>query len=313
MSAYADAGTPIFQKQGGTLEHRRGIAAGVAAYAVWGASPLFWNAIKQIPPFEILSWRVLWALLLLMLAVAARRRGAVLRHAIAHRKTLALAVVSGALITFNWALFIWAVTHGRIVEVSLGYYINPLISVALGVVVLREELSRAARVAVMIAGFGVAVMALADGQFPWISLSLAATFAIYGLLKKQAEAAPPVEGLLLEVGTAVIPLGGYLALLIAHNQSVAAASLEPWSLLPFTGVITIVPLLLFGVAAQRIPLSTVGMLQYLAPTIQLALGVGLYQEEVSASGLFGFASVWVALGIFTADSLRATRSSESAR
>lgn len=286
------------------MEYRRGIVAGISAYVIWGASPIFWNAIKIIPPFEVLAWRVLWALLFLALFILAARRGEALRGAVRNRRTLKIAMSSGALLTINWALFIWAVTHDHIVEVSLGYYINPLMSVALAVVVLHEGLSRGAQIAVAVAAFGVIVMTVAAGQTPWISLTLALTFALYGLLKKQADAAPPFEGLLLEVATASIPLAIYLLWLIATGSSEVTASSESWALLPFTGLITIVPLVLFATAAQRIPLAAVGMLQYLAPTIQLALGVLLYGEAVSSGELFGFASVWIALSIFAADSLR---------
>lgn len=289
------------------MEYRRGIVAGVAAYVVWGGSVIFWNAIKVVPPFEVLAWRVVWALLFLSLFVLVTRRGRVLQGAIRNRRTLGIAVTSGALLTVNWALFIWAVTNGHIVDVSLGYYINPLMSVALAVLVLRESLSRGARIAVAIATLGVGVMTVAAGQIPWISLLLAVTFALYGLLKKQADAAPPFEGLLLEVATAIVPLATYLIYLIATDNSNVVASRESWALLPFTGLITIVPLLLFAMAAQRIPLAAVGMLQYLAPTIQLGLGVLLYGEIVSPGQLFGFASVWIALGIFAIDSLRNAR------
>jgi chloramphenicol-sensitive protein RarD len=242
-----------------------------------------------------------------------RRRPAVLRSALTHRRTVGIAISAGGILTFNWALFIWAVTNGHIVEASLGYYINPLMSVAFGVALLGERLSRAVWIAVAIATLGVAVMTLATGELPWISLCLAVSFAFYGLFKKHVDAAPPVEGLSIEVTTAAIPLGCYLAYLIVQDQSVIVASSEDWLLLPISGVITVVPLLLFGMAAQRIPLSTVGMLQYIAPTIQLILGVALYGEELTPGEMFGFASVWIALGIFSLDSLRALRTSAVSR
>lgn len=291
------------------MDLKRGIAAGIAAYLVWGASPIFWNAVKQVPPFEILAWRVVFALLLLAGVVLATRRTAVLRRVVTSPRTLGLALASGALLSINWTLFIWAVTNGRIVECSLGYYINPLMSVVLGVVVLRERLSRATRIAVGVAAVGVSVMTIAGGRLPWIALTLAVTFAIYGLLKKQAGAGPPIEGLLTEVGTATLPLGIYLAWLLVQDQSTAAAAPETWPLLPFTGVITVVPLLLFGFAAQRIPLSTVGMLQYLAPTLQFGIGVWMYDEALSGPQVFGFVTIWIALALFALDNWRATRPS----
>jgi chloramphenicol-sensitive protein RarD len=290
------------------VDYRRGIIAGISAYVLWGASPVFWNAIKVVPPLEVLAWRVVWALLFLALFILVTRRGEVLRTAYRNPRTRMIAMASGALLTANWALFIWAVTHEHLVEISLGYYINPLMSVALAVVMLGESLSRAARLAVAITALGVIVMTIAAGEAPWISLSLAITFAIYGLLKKQPDAAPPFEALLLESATAAVPLFAYLAWLIWNHDSVVTTSTESWALLPFTGLITIAPLVLFATAAQHIPLATLGMLQYLAPTIQLGLGVWLYGEAVSRGQFIGFVTVWIALGIFAVDSARALRS-----
>jgi chloramphenicol-sensitive protein RarD len=290
------------------VDYRRGIIAGISAYWLWGASPIFWNAIKMVPPLELLAWRVVWALLFLALFILVTRRGEVLRMAYRNPRTRMIAMASGALLTVNWALFIWAVTHEHLVEISLGYYINPLMSVTLAVLVLGESLSRAARLAVAMTAGAVIVMTIAAGETPWISLSLAITFALYGLLKKQPDAAPPFEALMLESATAAVPLFAYLAWLILNNDSVVTASTESWALLPFTGLITIAPLVLFATAAQRIPLVTLGMLQYLAPTIQLGLGVWLYGEAVSRGQFIGFVTVWIALGIFAVDSARTLRS-----
>lgn len=290
------------------MDYRRGIIAGISAYWLWGASPIFWNAIKMVPPLELLAWRVVWALLFLALFILVTRRGEVLRMAYRNPRTRMIAMASGALLTVNWALFIWAVTHEHLVEISLGYYINPLMSVTLAVLVLGESLSRAARLAVAMTAGAVIVMTIAAGETPWISLSLAITFALYGLLKKQPDAAPPFEALMLESATAAVPLFAYLAWLILNNDSVVTASTESWALLPFTGLITIAPLVLFATAAQRIPLATLGMLQYLAPTIQLGLGVWLYGEAVSRGQFIGFVTVWIALGIFAVDSARTLRS-----
>jgi len=291
------------------LEFRRGIVAGIAAYVIWGGSPIYWNLIREVPPPEALSWRVVWAVLILLLVLAARRGfGALCRFA-RQPRTLAFSVASGGLLALNWGLFLWAVTSGHIVEVSLGYYINPLMSVALGVVILREHLNRATRIAVSIAALGVGVMTFAGEQFPWIALSLAVSFALYGLFKKRPEAAPPLEGLLIEAATVAVPVVLYLTVLIGQNQSVVVESGEYWGWIPWSGAITVVPLLLFGIAAQRIPLSTVGMLQYLAPTLQLILGIYLYEESMSGAEMFGFASVWLALGIFAFDGIVRSRAS----
>lgn len=293
------------------MEFRRGIIAGIAAYVLWGGSPIYWNAIREVPPAEVLAWRVILAVLILLFVLFARRQFGAFRRVVGRPKTLALGVAAGCLLTVNWGLFLWAVTSGHIVEVSLGYYINPLMSVALGVLILREQLSFGTRLAVGIAALGVVVMTFAGQQFPWISLGLAVSFGLYGLLKKQPDAAPPLEGLLIETTTVVVPLGVYLMILIAGNQSVAMESRELWTLLPWSGVMTVAPLLLFGFAVQRIPLSTVGMLQYLAPTLQLIIGVYVYNESVSDAEMFGFASIWLALGIFAFDTIRASRATRA--
>lgn len=294
------------------MDIRRGILCGIAAYLVWGGSPIFWKSVEHVPAAEVLAWRVLCALLLLLIVVAVKRRWLALREAVTRRRTLAIGVISGALLMFNWGLFLWAVTHDHIVEVSLGYYINPLMSVALGVVVMKERLSSVVQLAIAIAAVGVAVMTFAAGELPWISLCLAVTFAMYGLLKKHSDAAQPIEGLVIEVATTCIPLGLYLVILISVGESQVVADGVYWTWLPFTGLITVVPLLLFGVSAQLIPLSMVGMLQYLAPTLHLAIGLMLYGESVSPGQVFGFVSIWIALGIYGFDSLRGSRTDATA-
>ena len=286
------------------MDFRRGIIAGIAAYLIWGGSPIYWNAIKEVSPSEALSWRVVFAILILLFVIGVRGRWSVLFRAVSNRQTLLISVASGALLTANWAIFLWAVTTGHIVEASLGYYINPLMSVALGVVILRERLSFAAKISVAIASLAVVIMTLAGEELPWIALSLAVTFALYGLMKKQPDAAPPLEGLFIETTTAVLPLGLYLIYLVTQEQSIVTTSHEHWAVIPLSGVITVAPLLLFGISAQRIPLSTLGMLQYLAPTIQLAIGVYLYSEVATTAQAFGFIFVWIALGIYAFDSMR---------
>jgi chloramphenicol-sensitive protein RarD len=286
------------------LEFRRGVIAAVAAYVIWGGSPIYWNIIRDVPPSEALSWRVIWAVLILFVVLVAGRHLAVLRRLARQPRTLMLSVIAGCLLSVNWGLFLWAVTSGHIVEVSLGYYINPLMSVALGVLVLRERLSFGTWAAVSIAASGVAVMTYAGQELPLIALGVAVSFGLYGLLKKQPNAAPPLEGLLIEMITVAIPFGVFLMVLIARNESVVVETGDHWALIPWSGAITVAPLLLFGIAAQRIPLSTVGMLQYLAPTIQLLIGLYLYDETMSNAEKFGFAAVWLALGIFVFETIR---------
>ena len=282
----------------------RAIMAGLGAYLIWGGSPIYWNAIKHVPPAEALSWRVVWAILILLGVLAVRNQWGVLLGALRTPKTLWISIAAGLLLSINWAIFLWAVTSGHIVEVSLGYYINPLMSVALGVLILRERLSPGARLSVAIATVAVTVMTVAGDEWPWIALSLASTFAIYGLLKKQPEAAPPLESLLIESTTALIPLSIYLIYLIVQGESVVMASEDHPLLIPLSGLITISPLILFGIAARGLPLSTLGMFQYLAPTLQLILGLYFYGEEASPAEIFGFVSVWVALAVYAFDGLR---------
>ena len=282
----------------------RAIMAGIGAYLIWGGSPLYWNAIKHVPPAEALSWRVIWAIAILLGVLAVRSQWSVLFRVLTTPRTLLISVLAGGLLGVNWAIFIWAVTTGHIVEVSLGYYINPLMSVALGVMILRERLSMGARFSVGIASLGVIVMTVAGDEWPWIALSLASSFAFYGLLKKQPEAAPPLEGLLVEATTVAIPLSVYLVFLVLEGESAVVTSKDHWVLVPFSGLITVAPLLLFGIAARSVPLSTLGMLQYLAPTLQLLAGIYLFQEVATPAEIFGFASVWLALIIYAVDGLR---------
>ena len=278
--------------------------AGIGAYLIWGGSPIYWNAIDHVPPAEALSWRVVWAIVILLVVLAIRSQWSVLFRAVTTPKTLLISIAAGLLLSVNWAIFLWAVTAGHIVEVSLGYYINPLMTVALGVLILREELSRGARLAVAIATLGVVVMTLSGEEWPWIAVSLALTFALYGLLKKQPETAPPLESLLVEASTAVLPLSIYLFYLVSRGESVVIQSVQDALLIPFSGLITVSPLLLFGIAARGMPLSTLGMLQYLAPTLQLILGLYLYGEVATPAEVFGFISVWLAIAIYAGDRLR---------
>ena len=283
---------------------RRAILAGVGAYLIWGGSPIYWNAIDHVPPAEALSWRVVWAIVILLVVVTIRGQWAVLFRVVTTPKTFLISIGAGLLLSVNWAIFLWAVTSGHIVEVSLGYYINPLMSVALGGLILREKLRPGGRLAVAIASLAVIVMTLSGEEWPWVALSLALTFALYGLLKKQPEAAPPLESLLVEAATVVLPISIYLVYLMIQRESVVLTSVQDVLLIPFSGLITVCPLLLFGIAARGMPLSTLGMLQYLAPTLQLILGLHLYGEVATPADVFGFVSVWLALAIYAFDSLR---------
>jgi chloramphenicol-sensitive protein RarD len=289
-------------------EHTKGMWYGVAAYVVWGLSPLFWNLIDGVAATDLLVFRVAFSLPILAIAITMRGlwRSTVrdFSNAASRRVTVAAAI----LLAVNWGLFIWAVTNGNVLEASLGYFINPLVSVALGVIVLHERLRRPQWVAIGIATAGVIGMGIRLGSVPWISLTLAFSFGVYGLLKKSPAAARPLPGLFGEITVLVLPA---LILLVAvRDTGTASVGLDPLGVafMVGTGVITVVPLLLFGAAAQRIKLATVGILQYIAPTLQLLVGVLLLDEHLTADRMIGFVMVWIALVLYTVDNVRSSRS-----
>ncbi len=286
------------------MEQRKGIWLAVAAYSFWGIVPIFWKALDSVPALELLSHRIVWAVPLLFLLIVGRKHAGVLRDSFRTPGTAATAMAGGVLLSINWGTFVWAITTSHIVEASLGYFINPLVSVALGVVVLREHLSPAQRIAVGIAVIGVAGMTVLSGVLPWISLILAFSFGTYGLLKKRKAAAPPIEGLFMESTFVAVPALVYLWILAGNGTGSLGSSTTTTLLLIAAGAVTIFPLVLFGAAAQRIPLSTLGILQYIAPILQLLVGVVLYGEAVSSGEWFGFVLVWIALAVFTIDNAR---------
>jgi chloramphenicol-sensitive protein RarD len=290
------------------MEHRKGVWYGIAAYVLWGLTPIFWKAFDDVPALELLAHRILWAVPLLALVVTIRHRWPAFVRIFSARPTRLLAAAAGTLLTINWGVYVWAVTSGHIVDASLGYFINPLVSVALGVIMLRERLRPAQQVAVGIAAVGVAGMALMVGTLPWVSLTLAFSFGIYGLLKKQPDAAPPLDGLFAEISVVAIPVIIFLALLAGSGEGSFGGDPATTMLLIAAGAVTVAPLFLFGASAQRLPLWMVGLLQYIAPTLQLLLGVWLYGEAITGGELFGFGLVWIALALFTFDSFRFTRS-----
>lgn len=290
------------------MESKRGIWYAVAAYAVWGLSPLFWNLVPAIGAINLLFNRVIWSVPMLgLVLIGTGKLRSVPRSYASWRSRLVTAAAAG-LLAVNWALFLWSITNSRIVEVSLGYFINPLVSVALGVVILGERLRPLQWIAVAIATAGVAGMTISVGAVPWISLILAFSFGTYGLLKKWPETPSPVVSLFGESTLLAVP--ALFAILFIWEPSGPAFgdSVRVTTFLVATGLMTIVPLLLFGAAAKRIPLSTIGLLQYIAPSMQFALGVFLYGEALTQDKLIGFAVVWVALILYSYDSFRKLRS-----
>jgi chloramphenicol-sensitive protein RarD len=280
-----------------------GVGLGFAAYLTWGFLPLYMKAVGSVPALEILAHRVLWSLLLLAGLIVVARRLPALRALIAAPRTLALLGVTALLIGVNWLIYIWAVNAGRVLDTSLGYFINPLVNVALGVLVLRERLRRAQIGAVGLAAVGVAVLAIAGGGLPWISLALAFSFSAYGLIRKMAPV-DPLTGLLAETAL-LAPLSAFYLLSLGSGSFGADRGTD--LLLVLSGVITAAPLLLFAAAGKRLRYATLGLLQYIAPTIQFLLAVLLYEEPLSQAHIVTFLCIWTGLVIYAADALAAGR------
>lgn len=288
-------------------ERRAGTAAGLSAYLLWGCFPLYFPLLEPAGGVEIVAHRVVWSLLFVALLLTVLRRWGLVRAAVTDRRTLLVLAGASALIAANWLVFVYGVNSGHVVETSLGYFVNPLVSVLLGVVVFSERLRPLQWTAVGLAAVAVLVLTVDYGRPPWIALTLAATFGAYGLLKKlvRVEAAP---GLLVETLVALLPALVVLGVLHATGRGTAGSEgAGHLLLLMASGVATAVPLLLFAAAARRIPLSTVGLLQYVTPLMQLAIGVFVYSEPMPPARLAGFAIVWAALAVFTVDSLRSAR------
>jgi chloramphenicol-sensitive protein RarD len=284
---------------------RTGTTYGVAAYAMWGLFPLFWPLLEPSGALEVLAHRVLWSLLVVVVLLRFGT-GLVAVRAVTGRQRVQLSVAA-VLLAANWGTYIYGVNSGHVVETSLGYFINPLVSVALGVAVLGERLRLLQKAAVAAAAVAVVVLTLDNGSPPWIALVLAFSFGIYGLLKKQAGVGAVAS---LAVETAVLaPLAGlYVGLLAASGDGTFTSDgVGHALLLAAAGVVTAVPLLAFGAAATRVPLTTLGVLQYIAPTLQLVLGVAVRHEPFGGVRLLGFALVWLALGVFTWDFVQHTR------
>lgn len=283
----------------------QGIGAAVAAYTLWGLLPVYWKALNGATATEILAHRMIWSLLFLLAVLAVRRQWEWVQVMRQQRRLRLTYLASATLLAANWGIYVWAVQMNRVVEASLGYFINPLVSIALGVLVLRERLRPAQWLAIAIAATGVAWLTYSAGALPWIALALALSFGFYGLLRKQTPLGS-FEALTVETlwmfGPAVLWLGW-----LAGNNGGIHHDAGLWLLLLSTGVVTAAPLLFFGAATQRIPLTTIGILQYLAPTLQLLLGVLVYGEPFSTAQLIGFGAIWTALAIYTADSLLAAR------
>ncbi|QES24625.1 EamA family transporter RarD [Streptomyces venezuelae] len=285
---------------------------GIGAYGMWGLVPLFWPLLKPAGAVEILAHRMVWSLVFVGIALLALRRWGWIPELVRSPRKLALITVAAAVISVNWGLYIWSVNTGRVVEASLGYFINPLVTIALGVLVLKERLRPAQWAAVGVGFAAVLVLAIGYGQPPWISLTLASSFAVYGLVKKKLNLGG-LESLAAETAVQFLPALGYLVWLGTQGTlAFGSGGAGHAALLVSTGIVTAVPLVCFGAAAIRVPLSTLGLLQYLAPTFQFLLGVLYFHEAMPPERWAGFSLVWLALTLLTWDALRTARRSRAA-
>lgn len=284
---------------------RTGFMLGLGAYGLWGVLPLYFKAFDDVPPFDIVAHRVLWSLPLLGLLITGAKGWPAIRSAVADRRTLRILTLSSSLIAVNWLLYVWAVTSGHVLASSFGYYLNPLANVLLGRFILQERLSRLQWTAVAIAAAGISVLAAGALSQLWISLALCASFATYGLLRKVV-AADAISGLAIE--TAILfPLAiVWLGFQVTAGHPAMGTSAHDSVLLFFAGIVSTTPLLLFAAAARRLPLSTMGMLQFIAPTLQFLIGVA-YGEHLTMAHIVAFAAIWAALALYVVGLLRSPR------
>ncbi|MDI2128573.1 EamA family transporter RarD [Yinghuangia seranimata] len=291
----------------GAAEQRRGLWLGVAAYIMWGLFPLYWPHLKPAGAVEILAHRMVWSLVFMVLVLAVLRRWSWIRELLRNPARLAKIVLAGVVITTNWGLYIWGVNTDQVVETSLGYFINPLAFIMIGVLVLGERLRGAQWIAVGLGIAAVLVLTVAYGRLPWLALVLATSFTIYGYVKKTVGLAP-TESLTAETAVMFLPAAGYLVYLSWTGEgTLGTVSAGHTLLLMGTGVVTAIPLLCFGAAAVRVPLSTIGMLQYLGPILQFSVGVWIYHEAMPTSRWIGFGLIWTALVVLSADALAQSR------
>ncbi|MCG6924799.1 MAG: EamA family transporter RarD [Acidobacteria bacterium] len=278
----------------------QGLAATAGAFAFWGFIPLYWKLLAHLPATEVLAHRIAWSLPCLLVLVAVGRRGRELVRVLGSSRTRWLLLASTLLITVNWLCFLWAVSHDRVLDSSLGYYINPLVSVFLGFVFLGERLRRPQWAAVALAAGGVLLLTARHG-LPWISLALAFSFGTYGLVRKVADA-PPMLGLLVEIALLTPVTVGYLSWLrVRGDGAFAAGDLTTTLLLAAAGPVTVVPLLFFADGIRKLTLATVGFLQYMTPTGHFILAVAVFGEPFDATHLAAFACIWTALGLYSYD------------
>jgi len=297
----------VLQRNYSRMNSRKGALSAFASYVAWGVMPLYWKALAGVPAVQILSHRVVWALVFNVILLSVLRRWSWVRSVIKDGKLLLLLAASSALLSINWLVYIWAVNSGHVVETSLGYFINPLVNVALGVIFFKERLRTGQWLAIASAAAGVIFLTVQNGSLPWIALALAASFGAYGALRKIARL-DSLEGLTME--TALIAPFAAVFLLFT-DVSGSSTSFTQSALLLGAGAVTAVPLLLFSVGVRSIPMTTLGLLQYIAPTLQFLIGALIYHESFDATRAIGFGAVWLALAIYTIEGLATRRKSRS--
>ena len=284
----------------------KGLLFGISAYLIWGLLPLYWKLVEEAGAYEILAHRGIWSLLICISLLALRKQLKSAYLMVRRSRTLSLLFLASGLLTINWGVYIWSVTVNRVVEAALGYYITPLINVTFGVLLLREKLRPAQWIAVALAAIGVVILTLGYGSLPWIALVLAISWGSYSLIKKSLNLGA-LETLSLETLFAFLPNLVFL-LIIQGNGSAEFGSTWTISLLLFgAGAATVIPLLLFNGSTTRLPLSTVGLLQYITPTIMFFIGIFINNEDISMTKVLGFAFIWLALAVLSRDLYRSSR------
>ena len=288
---------------------KKGVWLGIGAYATWGLFPIYWKWLHQVPALQLLAHRIVWSFALLAIVLLVLRQWPAFRAEAFHRRTLGIYAIAGLLLSINWGTYVWAVNAGFIVETSLGYFINPLLSVLLGVIILHEHLRRVQWIAVGLAAAGVIYLTLAYGAPPWIALTLAFSFGLYGFVKKTAPLGA-LHGLTLETAILFVPMLLYLIFAEVRGEGAFLHTDGVSTLLMIgAGVVTVVPLLMFAAAVRLIPLSLMGILQYIAPTLQFLIGVLIFGEAFTRTQFIGFGLVWLAVLVFTAENFLMRRKS----
>jgi chloramphenicol-sensitive protein RarD len=287
-------------------EYSLGLLFGVSAYVFWGLFPLYWPLLKPASPLEIVSHRAVWTLVFCIIVLALLRQLKSTLAIMKHPKKMAGLFATTVLISINWLTYIWATNNGHVVEAALGYYINPLIIIAFGVLLLREKMRRMQWVAVGIAAIGVTILTIDYGRLPWVAISLALSWGTYGLLKKKLDLGA-LEGLTIETLISLLPYGFYLFYLSNQGTGQFGSGVGLTILLIAAGAMTAIPLLLFNGSTTRLPYSTIGLLQYITPTIQFSIGVWINHEEMPPARWIGFIVIWLALATLGTDLFRSSR------